>query len=51
MYAKTRIRCKRQSQADQNLVTDAGLLSRSVPSAKELILNLVATESFLARLP
>jgi hypothetical protein len=39
------------SQADQNLITDAGLISKNVPSAKQLILNLVATESFLARLP
>jgi len=37
--------------ADQNLVTDAGMISRNVPAAKDLILNLVATESFLARLP
>jgi hypothetical protein len=37
--------------ADADLVTQGGALSKNVPSAKNLILNLVSTDAFLARLP
>ena len=33
------------------LVLQGGALSKNVPSAKNLILNLVSTDAFLARLP
>jgi hypothetical protein len=37
--------------ADRELVAGAGVISKGVPSAKNLILNLVTTESFVTRLP
>jgi len=39
------------NQADADLVANAGAISRTNPSAKNLILNLVTTESFVTRLP
>jgi hypothetical protein len=39
------------NQADSDLVANAGIISRVNPSAKNLILNLVTTESFVTRLP
>jgi hypothetical protein len=39
------------NQADSDLVANAGSMSRAVPSAKNLILNLVTTDSFVTRLP
>jgi hypothetical protein len=39
------------NQADSDLVVNAGAISRTNPSAKHLILNLVTTESFVTRLP
>lgn len=36
---------------DADLVAQGGALSKNVPSAKNLILNLVSTDAFLARLP
>jgi hypothetical protein len=38
-------------EADAKLIEQAGRLSWTVESAKELIVNLVATDSFLTRLP
>jgi hypothetical protein len=37
--------------ADADLVSQGGALSKNVASAKNLILNLVSTDAFLARLP
>ncbi len=37
--------------ADKDLVTNAGLVSKANPSAKNLIANLVTTQSFVTRLP
>jgi hypothetical protein len=37
--------------ADKNLVANAGAISKANPSAKNLILNLVTTQSFTTRLP
>jgi hypothetical protein len=37
--------------ADRNLVEQGGWLSDSDASVKELIVNLVATDAFLTRLP
>ena len=39
------------SDADRNLVSQAGLRSRSNLSVKDLILNLVATDAFVSRMP
>ena len=39
------------ADADNALVLQGGALSKNVPSAKNLILNLVSTDAFLARLP
>jgi hypothetical protein len=39
------------NKADNDLTINAGNLSRTNPSAKNLILNLVTTESFVTRLP
>jgi hypothetical protein len=39
------------NQADADLVANAGAISRTNPSARNLILNLVTTESFVTRLP
>jgi hypothetical protein len=37
--------------ADKDLVANAGAISKANPSAKNLILNLVTTQSFTTRLP
>ena len=39
------------SDADRNLVAQAGLRSQANTSVKDLILNLVATDAFVSRLP
>jgi len=39
------------TDADRNLVTQAGLRAKANPSAKALIVNLVATDAFLSRAP
>jgi hypothetical protein len=39
------------NKADTDLVTNAGAISHTNPSARNLILNLVTTESFVTRLP
>jgi len=39
------------NEADKNLIAQGGFFSKSNPSLKELILNLVSTDAFLARLP
>ena len=39
------------ANADADLVSQGGALSKNVPSLKNLILNLVTTEAFLSRVP